>query len=522
MLQVKEDPSRDWFSLLRKPSGISEGFRSGKNVVFVNGTKLCWSPMDGRGDSDDWRGTTGGSIAGLTRPKYTLELSAEVSVPNPGYASVIRDSLWVTSFFMLPGKKGGITKVGLSDGAVTKCKWGLGWPNEVIEVPEIVDSSNNSYNSNNSNNIIRSGGSHSPHQGAILVCDGFFVPGKNQGGIYMVVSPTFPTERIIQVTVPKDGWYYHHAVWVDMTGDGNQNDILAARAKGIGEGGELVWFENQVANGWKENVLIEGPDVTFAVVQLGDDDTFEVIAPEFFSKKVMLYSISRRGVDGTSPPSIVFSRTIDDNCGFAYGIALMPASKSSQNLYRNKIINGGGLQKSSIDDDTSFTHVIVTNHENSNYGDGDNGEVFGSCEIGGAMFSYAVPSDWRAGSWARETVSSSPFEVCSRLSFQPGAPGFPYIFKPDLDKDENYIALAGDGSERAYIFRPKEEEWTTGGGKSCLNYELMAEIEFGCTVGSMGISHGKIFGSKGQGRMANLFVCCHENDYVFTFSFARK
>jgi hypothetical protein len=111
---------------------------------------------------------------------------------------------------------------------------------------------------------------------------------------------------------------------VDLTGDGRQS-ILTARAKlrkvagktdnleeSRPKNGQLVWLEMpkphhyDEATGtpleedgtafdpfslrhlpWKERVLATGPDVMFTIADLDtDDDTIEVIASQFFDKKV--------------------------------------------------------------------------------------------------------------------------------------------------------------------------------------------------------------------------------------------
>jgi len=64
--------------------------------------------------------------------------------------------------------------------------------------------------------------------------------------------------------------------------------------------------------------LDEGPDVMFSVADLDpSDDTIEILASQFFSKKVTLHSL-RIGPD----PKVVFSRTIDDRCGAAFSSVL--------------------------------------------------------------------------------------------------------------------------------------------------------------------------------------------------------
>ena len=56
----------------------------------------------------------------------------------------------------------------------------------------------------------------------------------------------------------------------------------------------------------------------FSVADLDtDDDTIEVFASQFFSKKLTLHSI-QKGPE----PKVIFRRTIDDQCGSAFSSIL--------------------------------------------------------------------------------------------------------------------------------------------------------------------------------------------------------
>lgn len=98
----------------------------------------------------------------------------------------------------------------------------------------------------------------------IVVPDGFLVPGKDSGGIYLVLNAT-DASPVVQAVKPKTfGHFYHMVQWVDMDGDG-WLDILTARANGVFKfTGELLWFKNPGQEGqypWTEHVLATGPDV---------------------------------------------------------------------------------------------------------------------------------------------------------------------------------------------------------------------------------------------------------------------
>ena len=64
---------------------------------------------------------------------------------------------------------------------------------------------------------------------ALLVSDGFLVPGKDHGGLYIVKNPSTSREKSVCLT-QDNRWFYHRSVWVDLTGDGRKS-ILTARAR---------------------------------------------------------------------------------------------------------------------------------------------------------------------------------------------------------------------------------------------------------------------------------------------------
>jgi hypothetical protein len=223
---------------------------------------------------------------------------AELQEEDLEFAVPHHDRLWVTGF-SLAGRQGLVKYV---DATAEDCRissvnkrtaQAMLWPNEVHPVPAnllrtICDAAS-SIGSNGSTapgttDDARSSATSSrnePYQDALLVCDGFLVPGKDRGGIYVVKNPGNPqTEWTVSLTAATatatathgankdDRWFYHRAAWVDLTGDGRQS-ILTARARvstrlsrsgsnnnsnttsannagvttGITKTGELVWLE---------------------------------------------------------------------------------------------------------------------------------------------------------------------------------------------------------------------------------------------------------------------------------------
>jgi hypothetical protein len=245
-----------------------------------------------------------------------------------------RDRLWVTGF-SLAGRQGLVKSV---DATVTgsvinsvnpRTGQAMLWPNEVHPVPanmlqtvgvvaKVASSTSTSSPEHSHDNILSPAtpshtGSQQQYQDALLVCDGFLVPGKDRGGIYVVKNPGNPqTEWTVSLTAAagtNDRWFYHRAAWVDLTGDGRQS-ILTARARvstslrsessndqkagvtsGITKSGELVWLEMPKPHSidsqtgtplesdgtvfdpfsarhipWKTHVLDKGPDGTSCLV----------------------------------------------------------------------------------------------------------------------------------------------------------------------------------------------------------------------------------------------------------------
>lgn len=81
---------------------------------------------------------------------------------------------------------------------------------------------------------------------AIVVPDGFLVPGKSDGGVYVITmdaNDITKTTGTFKLSAKKSGYFYHMGEWVDMNGDGRK-DFLTARSNAKKDGGELVWFEH--------------------------------------------------------------------------------------------------------------------------------------------------------------------------------------------------------------------------------------------------------------------------------------
>jgi hypothetical protein len=541
-----------------------------------------------------------------------------------------RDRLWVTGF-SLAGRRGFIKSIDVHDGYIhsanPRSESMILWPNEVNHVPLDVVVAPQGSSPKTTTTATQQEEKERRRlqqqqrsmreltQDALLVSDGFLVPGKDRGGIYIVKNPGHKSNEWSSCLTESVGgnseqWFYHRAVWVDLTDDGRQS-ILTARAKlrKVGpptsprsgddvenqkkllnrntyegdsgfersrpKNGQLVWLEMpkphhfDEATGtpleddgttfdpfsarhlpWKERILATGPDVMFAVADLDtDDDTIEVIASQFFDKKVTLHSI-RRGPD----PRVAFSRIIDDRCGAAFGGIL--ANLDPQKKRNHRVIDSGSTV-GCLRRHESFSHFLVTSHEcdydvekgpagsvrqqatNEMLND-DNTVMMSNGKQatlrGGSLFAYKVPEGknaWRTESWSRTTVASG-FRVKSQIwnVINPGAPGFCYTFHAHRDDHAKakrpMIAVAGDCAESAYIFRPERKmsdahdfsdlEQGLGGGDPHAQYKLMCEIKCGATVGSIAIGYGDLCSAEQESGYAKIYVPCFEKDKILVFA----
>jgi hypothetical protein len=100
----------------------------------------------------------------------------------------------------------------------------------------------------------------------IVVPDGFLVPGKSNGGVYVITmddSDITQTVSTTKISTEDKGYFYHMGEWIDMNGDGRK-DFLTARSNAKKNGGQLVWFEHPkegLEGEWTEHIVCYGPDV---------------------------------------------------------------------------------------------------------------------------------------------------------------------------------------------------------------------------------------------------------------------
>ena len=266
------------------------------------------------------------------------------------------------------------------------------WPNEVSRAPDAVFGRN-----------------------FYVIAGGFLVPGKSQGGLWLFDRGQGKVLR--KLSAPKKDYWYHHVVWADMNGDGRL-DLLTARATKsmFGHGsGELVWFEQPVAqfvDEWTEHVIAQGPDVNFIYEDLDGDGQNEILATEFFGRKLTLLQGS--GDDWTAT-------TVDDRLGAGFNLSAVD-------------LNGDGRKE-----------ILATNHEAK-----------------GAVFAYEIPGDLHQTPWVRHTLIDGVATTAS--GFGQASIGTAAAFYPTANAaGKPSIVVAGDGAQIAFILNPASTDpadWT--------------------------------------------------------------
>ena len=85
-----------------------------------------------------------------------------------------------------------------------------------------------------------------PNEYAILVPDGFLIPGRSDGNVYLMLQDKddiTKTKKTLKLTKDIPGYWYHKGHWVDMNGNGRK-DLMITRTNWAEGGGKLVWLEN--------------------------------------------------------------------------------------------------------------------------------------------------------------------------------------------------------------------------------------------------------------------------------------
>lgn len=247
LVTVEENPTRKWLSLgrirkRRRDSASSIG-NTATSHMLVNGTSVERSLASY--DRFQWLEDEERQELHERYASVSLELLAEIYLPKPGYLQILSshgagssaaalrnadattrwnrwrrsqemyqgleslaregphsdsDRLWVTGF-SLAGRRGFVKSVDIQNGHIssvnTRSESMTLWPNEVSPVPK---------------DLLQEAKDYGPFDDALLVSDGFLVPGKDRGGLYVVKNPGNPnSEWTICLTDlnRSDRWFYH-------------------------------------------------------------------------------------------------------------------------------------------------------------------------------------------------------------------------------------------------------------------------------------------------------------------------
>jgi hypothetical protein len=338
------------------------------------------------------------------------------------------------------------------------------WPNEVTRTPEGVFDF-----------------------GSLTVAGGFLVPGKGRGAVSLLPlrsDAPFWAHAPVKLTADRPGWFYHRAMWRDMDGDGGL-DVVTARGRKSAFGGakgRLVWLRQppglegvsslarhrlEADAPWQENVLLEGPDVHFRLHDLDDDGIEEILAAEFFGRRLTLSWFQAR--EGALADRELETRVIDDGLGAAFDLGVVD-------------LDGDGRRD-----------LLVTNHEP---------------DARAAVFAYDVPDDLRQGQWRRHPLLDG---IETRQGgMNQASPGQAIAFQPRPGATEGrpWILVAGDGSQRAHLLIPEAEAPGTWG------YREEILVDAGATVGQCLAAD-----VDGDG-YSEVFVPAWNHDKLHVFTFA--
>ena len=170
------------------------------------------------------------ALAGLTAAQEDLTFTSNNSFKlkhaafiNTGkFMDSTEDFLLVSSFaamgngniYMVPGVKDAVKAGDVSTLSPVKLDTAtFQWPNNIEVVPWDVFV-----------------------ERAIVVPDGFLVPGHKNGGVYVVrieegtYGDAFTqTKETVEITAKKKDYFYHMGYWVDLNGDGRR-DFITARS----------------------------------------------------------------------------------------------------------------------------------------------------------------------------------------------------------------------------------------------------------------------------------------------------
>lgn len=328
------------------------------------------------------------------------------------------------------------------------------WPNETLHVPREMFGSE-----------------------GLIVSSGFLVPGRATGAVHWLPLVPGRAARPVKLTQDRPGWFYHRAEWKDVDADGAL-DLVCARARKpmIGApGGELVWLKSPgSARGldpqstpWPMALLASGPDVHFRIGDVDGNGTDDVLAAEFFTRRLTLLQSGAGSWNDADWKRV----TIDENIGAAFDVEHVD-------------LDGDGRKD-----------VLATNHESG---------------PSAGVYAYEMPAQPRAATWNRHVL-------LDRIPvLQPGiaaaSPGQARTFHPStkFKGRRPWILVSGDASRSVHLLVPRSEvpgDW---------RYDHHVILSRPSTIGQCAV--GDVDGDG----YAELFVPAYDEDKIHVLTFGPR
>jgi len=401
------------------------------------------------------------ALATSTRSPAGVTLMNQMPLKNVAFAELIDNALILSTFdgtpifgkdgvYALPQPAGLVSKTSGAPLTPKQIPGSVTWPNTATKAPASVFG-----------------------EEGIVVAGGFLVPGKSNGGLWYAEGRAGNYQSFKQIFGAK-GYFYHQATFYDVDQDGNL-DILSCRATKpmFGDGqGDLVWLQPadraNPKGPWKEALLGKGCDTFFVVEDVNGDGVPDILAAEFWGKKITLIQSPAGKFDD---PSTFTYTTVDDSIGAAFDLSLVD-------------LNNDGKKE-----------ILATNHDGSGQG---------------GVYAYEIPANVHTDKFVRHDLATG-FPVLQK-GFGQAAPGQAQAFYPDLTAvagKKPSIVVAGDGSQQAYLLTPDTEapyDWT---------FTRTVLHDCGSTVG--GIAVGDV---DGDGK-TDLFIPCYDKGYLAAYSFGK-
>ena len=292
----------------------------------------------------------------------------------------------------------------------------------------------------------------------ISISSGFLVPGHATGVVAVI---NLFDGSVLDLVRPKKGFFYHRILWHDMNGDGRLDAITArARRPILGRPeGQLLWLEHPSdprREAWIEHPIAQGPDVNFTAKDLDGDGYPEIIAAQFFARRLSVH---------WAEGSVWRERIIDEVPFPLFDLALAD-------------LNG---------DDA--LDLVVTNHAGDDRG---------------AIFAYEIPAAFKTAPWRRHTLATGIRPDI--WSFNAAAPGGALVVPVAEQKPS--ILLSGDGSGKVYHLHPvsaRQDDWT---------YHREVILDTKSTIGQLAL------GDIDHDGIKELFVPAYDHGKIHVLSLA--